>query len=323
MIDALGRKIDYLRISITDRCNMRCRYCMPVEVPEVAHAEVLRYEEFLQICQAAKALGINRFKVTGGEPLVRKGAVDFLAALKTQPGTRCVTLTTNGFFLEEALPGLKAAGVDGINVSLDSLVPDQFTRLTGVRGCERVVAAVKATLAAGFPTKINTVLLAQNQDQILPLAQLAEQMPLDVRFIELMPIGYGKDYRGLTEQEVFSLIKIRYPDLEPSYGKRGNGPAVYFKSRNLQGRIGFIAANTHKFCHKCNRMRLTSTGFLKPCLCYDLGVDLRSILRSGGTDLQLRLQEAIKKAVDLKPKGHCFEDKVQITETRSMNQIGG
>lgn len=323
MIDALGRNIDYLRISITDRCNMRCRYCMPVAVPELDHGDVLRYEEFLQVCQAAKVLGIKRFKVTGGEPLVRKGAVEFMARLKEQPGTECVTLTTNGFFLKEALPELRAAGIDGINVSLDSLVPEQFASLTGVNGCQQVVAAVKASLDAGFPTKINAVLLTWNQDQILPLVKLAEQMPLDVRFIELMPIGYGKAYQGLTEHEVFSLVKKQYPDLERSYEKRGNGPAVYFKSRSLQGRIGFIAANTHKFCHKCNRMRLTSTGFLKPCLCYDLGVNLRSILRSGSADLQTKLQEAIKEAIELKPKGHCFEDKVQITETRAMNQIGG
>ena len=323
MFDSLGRNIDYLRLSLTDRCNMRCKYCMPCDVPEVGHTDVLRYEEFLQVCQAALAIGINRFKVTGGEPLVRKGVLNFLAALKALPGVCCTTITTNGYLLSKALPRLQAIGIDGINISLDAIEPKLFKNLTGIDGCQQVLSAIEASVASGIRTKVNTVLLAQNESQILPLASLAENLPVDVRFIELMPIGYGKNFSGPTEREVFNLLCAKYNDLEPSYEKRGNGPAVYYKSRYLCGRIGFIGANSHKFCSRCNRLRLTSTGLLKPCLCYEQSVDLRSVLRSGKPHLAVLLQEALKQGIALKPAEHCFDSVTSITEEKNMNQIGG
>ncbi len=335
MFDTLGRNIDYLRISITDRCNLRCTYCMPDAIQALSHAEVLRYEELLQICRAAAASGIKYFKVTGGEPLVRKGAANFLAALKKTPGVEAVTLTTNGCLLAEELPALKAMGLDGINISLDTLDTEQYRAITGFANCAKVVAAIKASVGTGIPTKVNVVLLKENRGQILPLAALAETLPIAVRFIELMPLGYGTNYSGPGEKEVFALLQSKYADLIPDRAKRGNGPAVYYKSTVLKGTIGFISANTHRFCAECNRMRLTSTGFLKPCLCYSLGVDLRAIVREEATEqnqmqqpkraqhIDKALQAAFKQAADIKPEGHCFARKEAITEHKSMNQIGG
>lgn len=322
MIDARGRTIDYLRISITDRCNMRCGYCMPERLPDISHEEILRYEEILRICRCAVQTGIHCFKITGGEPLVRKGAVDFMGSLKKMPGVRRVTVTTNGFFLKEALPKLIRAGIDGINISLDSLDRAQFQALTGVDGRDRIMTALQAAVSTGIPTKINAVLLQETKHQIVPLSRLAQDMSVDVRFIELMPIGCGKTKKGLQEEEALSFLLSVYPDLRISGERRGKGPAVYYKSKFLRGRIGCIAANTHKFCSTCNRMRLTSTGFLKPCLCYDEGMDLKAILRSGGHEAE-RLIRAFRLAAERKPAGHCFDERDKITEWKTMNQIGG
>lgn len=325
MKDKWGRTIDYLRLSLTDRCNLRCRYCMPEALASVGHEAVLRYEEMQLICRAALALGINRFKITGGEPLVRKGAVPFMQALKAMEGVRSVTLTTNGLLLSDALPDLVRMGIDGINISLDSLDAVQYAELTGGGQLSVVLAALEAAAASGVNVKVNAVLLAETKDQILPLAALARKFPVDVRFIELMPIGYGTTLKGLTEEEALIILRRSYPDLAATDERRGNGPASYYRSQFLQGRIGFIAANTHGFCSSCNRLRLTSTGFLKPCLCYDDGVDLRAIVRSGkGADeIDQNLQRVIAGAIYEKPAKHCFAEQNRISEHKTMNQIGG
>ena len=325
MKDKWGRTIDYLRLSLTDRCNLRCRYCMPEALASVGHDAVLRYEEMLLICRAALALGIDRFKITGGEPLVRKGAVAFMKVLKEMDGVRSVTLTTNGLLLSEALPDLVRMGIDGINISLDSLDERQYASLTGGGELSVVRQALEQAAAQCVNVKVNAVWLAETRDQILPLAELARTYPVDVRFIELMPIGFGTTLAGLSEAETLSLLVRAYPDLAATGERRGNGPASYYQSRYLQGRIGFIAANTHAFCASCNRLRLTSTGFLKPCLCYDDGVDLRPLVRSGqGEDAICQaLQHAIAQAVHEKPAKHCFGEQDHISEHKTMNQIGG
>ena len=325
MKDKWGRTIDYLRLSLTDRCNLRCRYCMPEAVASVGHEAVLRYEEMLQICRAALALGIDCFKITGGEPLVRKGAADFMRALKAMDGVHSVTLTTNGLLLPEVLPDLVHMGIDGINISLDSLDASQYAALTGGGDVSVVLQALKEAAVQGVNVKVNAVLLAETQAQILPLAALAGSLPVDVRFIELMPIGYGTTLKGLAEADALAVLRRAYPDLTAAGERRGNGPASYYRSRSLKGCIGFIAANTHAFCVSCNRLRLTSTGFLKPCLCYDDGVDLRAIVRSGKSmdtiyqDLQCVMAEAIYE----KPAKHCFAEQNHISEHKTMNQIGG
>lgn len=324
MIDHLGRTIDYLRISLTDRCNFRCTYCMPDDVPDIGHDAVLRYEEILQICRSAVAVGIRKFKITGGEPLVRLGAVDFMAALQAMPGVEAVTITTNGFALAGVLPRLVNIGVDGINISLDTVRRDQFRQITGVDGLATVLHAIEAAAASPIHTKINAVLLEETKDDIIPLAKIAARLPVDVRFIEVMPIGLGTAAKGRTEDEVLALLRQYWPDLLQTDEVRGNGPAVYYRSNALLGRIGFIAATTHRFCDTCNRMRLTSTGFLKPCLCYDLGVDLRQILRHVPSARQdAALQQAFLQGAKEKPAQHCFDEQQEITEQHTMNCIGG
>ena len=189
MKDHFGRNINYLRLSITDRCNLRCKYCMPHGVEFTPHEQILTYEEFLRVARAAVHLGIPRFKITGGEPLVRKGVTDFIAALKRLPGVEEVTLTTNGVRLAELVPALKAAGVDGVNISLDAADPETFQAITGFDQLGNVLAGLDASLAAGLHTKINFVLLAGCEGRVLPVAKLAQSRPVDVRFIEVMPIG--------------------------------------------------------------------------------------------------------------------------------------
>ena len=323
MLDQYGRKIDYLRISVTDRCNLRCRYCMPEPMAAVRHEDILRYEEILRICRAAAELGITKFKVTGGEPLVRAGCTEFIAALKKQPGTEQVTLTTNGMLLEKNLDALAAAGLDGVNISLDTLDNARFRSITGYTGdgADTLLRVLKECCANGLHTKINAVLLEETEADAPALAAIAETLPADVRFIELMPIGFGTAMKRVSPEDILIALKERWLDLAPTDEKRGNGPAHYYKSAALLGRIGFIDAVSHKFCAECNRVRLTSTGQLKPCLCYADSADLRALIRGGCTDDELK--EALRAAVYAKPRAHCFGTDAAVTEKHMMSQIGG
>ena len=239
MKDHFGRNINYLRLSITDRCNLRCKYCMPHGVEFTPHEQILTYEEFLRVARAAVHLGIPRFKITGGEPLVRKGVTDFIAALKRLPGVEEVTLTTNGVRLAELVPALKAAGVDGVNISLDAADPETFQAITGFDQLGNVLAGLDASLAAGLHTKINFVLLAGCEGRVLPVAKLAQSRPVDVRFIEVMPIGAGAESRGLAPAEARKLLLAQWPDLHPVDEHRGNGPAHYDASARLLGPVSY------------------------------------------------------------------------------------
>lgn len=314
-----------MRISVTDRCNLRCRYCMPEPIDALGHGEILRYEEILRICRAASELGIRKFKVTGGEPLVRADCVSFIAALKRQSGTEQVTLTTNGLLLGKNLDALAAAGLDGINISLDSLNAERYTRISGhPEGAEllkRIMQTVEDACAMGLRTKLNAVLLEETEEDAPEFAAIAEALPVDVRFIELMPIGFGTAMRRVSPDDILSALRKRWPDLAPTDERRGNGPAHYYKSDLLLGRIGFIDAVSHKFCADCNRVRLTSTGQLKPCLCYSDSADLRTLIRGGCTDDELR--EALKISIYNKPRAHCFDTGAAVTERHAMSQIGG
>ena len=323
MLDQYGRSIDYLRISVTDRCNLRCRYCMPEPVDAVHHDDILRYEEILRICRAAIELGITKFKVTGGEPLVRGGCTEFIAELKKQPGTEQVTLTTNGLLLEKNLDALAAAGLDGVNISLDTTDNARFQRITGYTGdgADTLLRVLKECCAKGLKTKINAVLLEETEADAPALAAIAETLPVDVRFIELMPIGFGTSMKRVSPEDILAALRERWPDLSQTDERRGNGPAHYYKSTALLGRIGFIDAVSHKFCAECNRVRLTSTGQLKPCLCYADSADLRALIRGGCTDDELK--DALKLAVYNKPRAHCFDTNAVITEKHAMSQIGG
>ena len=324
MIDSHGRQIDYIRISITDRCNLRCRYCMPEELPSISHTEILRFEEILEICRHAVTLGITKFKVTGGEPLVRKGCISFLRSLKELPGVEQVTLTTNGLTLKEHLPELEKIGIDGINISLDTLNPSTYENITRRNDFSRVWEAILAAQASKIRTKINCVLLkGVNDHEFFDLVELAKDYALDVRFIEIMPIGYGKGFEGFDKAELLSKLSEKYPDYEIVKESRGNGPASYVSIPGFRGCVGFIDAIHGKFCDQCNRIRLTSDGILKLCLYYENGIDLKKLLRSEASSAELL--EAMRKTIYKKPSEHQFHltAKEGSEELKKMSQIGG
>lgn len=321
MRDLQGRVVDYMRISITDRCNLRCRYCMPEGIRLIPMEELLTFEEILEVCCQAVVLGIRKFKITGGEPLVRKGCAKLISDMKKLPGVEQVTMTTNGILLKDYLEELTAGGLDGVNISLDTLNRERFREITGFDRLEAVLASVKAAVDAGVQVKVNTVLQAGiNDGEWKNLAELSRNRKLDVRFIEMMPIGQGRHCRMVPNQEVFSRIQKEYPEVCKDERIHGNGPAVYCKIPGFCGSIGFISAVHGRFCSQCNRIRMTAVGGLKPCLCYEEGISVRSAVRKGSSD---EIRDILKRAILMKPAEHCFERKQEITEYRKMVQIGG
>ncbi len=342
MKDVFGRTIDYLRISITDRCNLRCRYCMPENLSLVSMREILTYEEIEQICRAAAELGIQKIKITGGEPLVRRDCPQLIGKLKRIPGITQVTLTTNGILLEKALPELIAQGLDAVNISLDTLDSNQYEKMTGKRELQTVWKSLRRAADSSLRVKINVVLQkGWNEKEWLQLAEISRRYPVDVRFIELMPIGAGKEAEGISQEELLQNLHAQFPQIRKDTRIHGNGPAVYYRIPGFQGSIGLISAIHGKFCQSCNRLRLTSQGKLKPCLCFAESVDLRKILRGeeesraagmkpreeietdGQKEIRENLRQAILIAVRQKPPGHEFGIREQVTERLPMVQIGG
>ena len=322
MFDAYGRNIHYLRLSVTDLCNLRCRYCMPDGVEKLEREAVLTYEEFLRLAALFAQCGIDTVRVTGGEPLVRKNVAQLVAGLKAIPGIRKVTMTTNGILLAQQLPALLAAGLDSVNISLDTLRPEVFRQITARDEFAAVQAGLQAALESGIPVKLNCVPQAGvNEGELEDLAALAENRPLQVRFIEMMPIGYGAAMPCISGPELRQRFARRWPELQPlTEAAFGDGPAVYYTVPGWQGSMGFIAAVHGKFCASCNRVRLTSQGFLRPCLASEAGCDLRALLRSGADDTQLLA--AIRETIWAKPREHHFEDS-SMPATRGMYRIGG
>ena len=322
MFDSAQRNIHYLRLSVTDLCNLRCRYCMPDGVEKLEREAVLTYEEFLRLAALFARCGVDTVRVTGGEPLVRKGVDQLVAGLKSIPGIRKVTMTTNGILLAQQLPALLAAGLDSVNISLDTLRPEVFQSITARDEFEHVMEGIRAALDSGIPVKLNCVpQVGVNEGELEDLAALAESRPLQVRFIEMMPIGCGAALPCLSCPELLARLARRWPQLRPVSGAAfGDGPAVYYSAPGWQGSVGFIAAVHGKFCGSCNRVRLTSQGFLRPCLASETGTDLRALLRGGASDEQLL--QAIREVVFEKPREHHFEDR-SMPATRGMYQIGG
>ena len=323
MKDGHGREINYIRISLTDRCNLRCIYCMPDGVQLVPREEVLRESEILYIARAAASLGISHVKVTGGEPLVRRCCDSLVRELKQIPGIRTVTLTTNGILLNEHLPQLKESGIDGINISLDTTDPEKYRRITGGGDVSIVIGAIRSCVNAGIRTKINAVSMSEENESLLAFAK---DDPVDVRFIEMMPIGFGKQFAPVDNRKVLDAIRKRYPQIAPDSEKHGNGPAVYYRIPGFKGSVGFISAIHGQFCAGCNRLRLTSMGYLKTCLCYEDGTDLRKIIRDPDLTEDAKeeaLKQAIREAVLRKPEAHCFDEPAEITENHLMASIGG
>ena len=325
MFDRYQREIHYLRLSVTDLCNLRCRYCMPDGVEKLEREAVLTYEEFLRLAALFARCGIDTVRVTGGEPLVRKNVAQLVAGLKATPGIRRVTLTTNAVLLAEQLPALLDAGLDSVNISLDTLRPEVFRQITARDDFAAVQAGLQAALESGLPVKLNCVPQAGvNEGELETLAALAKDNAVQVRFIEMMPIGYGAAMPCISGPELRARFARRWPELAPLSAAQehalGDGPAVYYTVPGWQGSIGFIAAVHGKFCASCNRVRLTSQGFLRPCLASETGCDLRALLRSGADDAQLLA--AIRETIWAKPREHHFNDS-SMPATRGMYRIGG
>ena len=325
MFDRYQREIHYLRLSVTDLCNLRCRYCMPDGVEKLEREAVLTYEEFLRLAALFARCGIDTVRVTGGEPLVRKNVAQLVAGLKATPGIRRVTLTTNAVLLAEQLPALLDAGLDSVNISLDTLRPEVFRQITARDDFAAVQAGLQAALQSGLPVKLNCVPQAGiNEGELEALAALAKDNAMQVRFIEMMPIGYGAAMPCISGPELRARFAQRWPELAPLSAAQehalGDGPAVYYTVPGWQGSIGFIAAVHGKFCASCNRVRLTSQGFLRPCLASETGCDLRDLLRSGADDAQLLA--AIRETIWAKPREHHFNDS-SMPATRGMYRIGG
>lgn len=324
MLDQYGRIIDYMRISLTDRCNLRCIYCMPEEgICQIPREELLGQDEIIKICRFAGELGISRIKLTGGEPLVRRICVPLVKELKALPGIQQVTLTTNGILLKEQLPGLMEAGLDALNISLDTLEAENFRRITRRNELDRTLEGLEVALSyPSLKVKINCVPTFQTDQELLQVAALARENPLHVRFIEMMPIGLGKDFTARDENSVKEILEKKYGILTPVSEILGNGPCHYYTLGGFKGKIGFISALSHKFCNQCNRVRLTSTGYLKGCLQFENGVDLKALLRNGASDEILK--NALQKAIFEKPAGHNFQEKKNgREESHIMSQIGG
>ena len=319
MKDQYNRQINYLRISVTDRCNLRCNYCMPQEgIKLVPMDEILTYEEINVICEIAAKNGITDIRITGGEPLVRNQLYKLIGMIKEIPGIKNIGITTNGVLLAEHIDELVQNGLTRVNISLDTLDPQKYIQITRRDYFSQVMYGIKAAINSGIKVKINSVLT--DLSEVDKLISLAKEDEIDIRFIELMPIGMGKSLTGVSNESILNFLQSKYSELAVDSMRHGSGPAIYYKIAGFKGSIGLISPIHSKFCDSCNRVRLSATGKIKSCLCYANDYDLRPPLREG--KLQL-VEDIFKEAVYNKPKSHCFEDEMSITESANMVSIGG
>ena len=325
MLDGYHRNINYLRISVTDRCNFRCVYCMPPQGKVwLKHADILTYEELLRLITVFNREGINRIRLTGGEPLMRKGLVNFIAAIRNLGFIEDLSMTTNASLLPPVAGALKAAGLDRINISLDTINPTNFARITTCGRLEDTLAGIESALEAGLtPVKLNVVLTdALSEKDLAYFTELVYNRPISVRFIEYMPIG-GREGGGPDVTTVRKLLsQAARASLDPEEHVRGNGPAKYYRFPKAQGSFGFITPISDHFCNACNRLRLTADGKLRPCLLSDKEIDIKTPLRSGASDEELA--ELFHAAIREKPQEHtlCRTSGYPAFE-RTMSQIGG
>ncbi len=333
MEDRFGHRISYLRVSVTDRCNERCAYCMPQELQEwLPRTEILSYEETLRLIRIAASLGVTKIRITGGEPLTRRGIIEFIQQIPEIPGIKDVGVSTNGTLLaREISPGVttasavRAASVRSLNISLDTLDRGTYARITGRDFLPQVLEGIEAARAAGFEQiKLNTVLMRdRNEDQLLPLIDFAASQNLILRFIELMPVSTTEvlsDRNFLPVAEAKRAIEARYGNLIPEPTFHTNGPASYYQIPGREQRVGFIGAMTNlHFCESCNKLRLTCDGKLRPCLGSYLEFDIMKPLRLGASDDELR--QFFLDVVDRKPQQHDFRENYQ--PNRKMIAIGG
>ena len=325
LLDRFNRRINYLRISLTDRCNLRCIYCMPPEGErKLRHKDILRYEELLRIARIAIKLGINKIRLTGGEPLFRKGIQEFIPMLTSLNGLDDVSLTTNGVYLKENLETLKAAGIKRINVSLDSLKSLNFKLITRFDYFNEVWEGIEKARDMGFyPIKINIVVMKGiNDNEVLDFARLAIEQPYHIRFIECMPIGLQTNSSAfVSNSQIEKSIIDRFGPLIPISHEKNGGPATRFRFDGGKGEIGFINAISDPFCKDCNRLRLTANGAILPCLLSNTAVDIKDPLRRGCLDEEI--MKVFLKAVDLKPQCHPLNCEHDQRVYRKMCSIGG
>jgi cyclic pyranopterin phosphate synthase len=324
--DGFRRAITYLRVSVTDKCNLRCTYCMPEGgLPWLQHADILSYEEIVRVVAAAASAGVRAIRLTGGEPLVRRALDRLVAGIRAVEGIEDIALSTNGLLLRQQLPALQRAGLTRVNVSLDTLRPQRFETIARRPGLERVLEGIDAAIEAGLhPVKLNCVVMrGVNDDEIADFAALTRERPIFVRFIELMPVRENADLQRdayVSSDEVLAAI-ARAGDISPVQGPGGNGPARYFAYADAKGAFGTISPLAHDYCERCNRVRLSADGKLRLCLFGDYAVDLRAPLRAGATTADLG--ERLRAAMLIKPERHHLQLGQPQSRMRAFSEIGG
>lgn len=323
MKDKFNREIDYLRISVTDNCNLRCIYCMEENHKEfLKDNEKLSCDEIYKIVDQCAKFGIKKIRLTGGEPLVRPDIVKLIGKINEIKGIEEIYLTTNGIFLLYKIEELVKNGLKGVNISLDSLQEEGFEKITRVGLLSKVLDGIDKCINLGVKVKLNTVLVDDiNREEIMDFVNLTFNAPIDVRFIELMPIGIGSEHKGVPNEEVMKVIKLNYKEVEEVMKNKSGGPATYIKVNGAIGKVGFISPLSNCFCNECNRIRITADGFLKKCLHFDYGVDLREVLRKGISNEEFGA--VIYNNIFNKPEKHLFMEKSEHKEIRYMNEIGG
>jgi cyclic pyranopterin phosphate synthase len=323
LMDKFNRIINYIRISVTDRCNLRCKYCVNEDFPFLPHAEILRYEEIIRFVRICAELGVSKVRLTGGEPLIKQGIDFLLKEINMIQGIHDISLTTNGVYLGEKVQELKEAGLKRVNISLDTLKPQRFTFITGVDAFDRVLNGIERSKDMGLnPVKINTVMIKGfNDDEILDFAKFAKVWDVDVRFIEFMPFGESTlwdNSKIIPSRAIEEMIKGVYK-LEPSFNSH-RGPAKMFKIKGSLGKIGFISPVSSHICEECNRIRLTSNGMIRPCLFSDVEYDVKKLLRGGADDQEIKA--FIGNIVRDKPERKYEIGQVKKCQ-RSLRNIGG
>ena len=323
--DPFHRRIDYLRLSITDRCNLRCTYCMPEDgIPRLSHEDVLNYEEILHLVRVVTRMGISKIRITGGEPLVRKDVLFLCANIAATPGLKSLSLTTNGLLLAQYARSLFVAGIKRVNISLDTLKPEKYAAITRRDAFEQVWAGIRAVQETGFaPIKLNAVVMqGVNDDEIEDLACLTYHYPFEVRFIEFMPFqGEDGDSRLVSADIILERVR-RVAPLLPAVSENSNGPARHYRFPDALGKIGIISPISEHFCHTCNRLRLTADGKLRTCLFSVEEHDLKTPLRQGASDEDLTA--LIRAAINRKPERHELDNRLlRKCISRPMVKIGG
>ncbi|MEW9078404.1 GTP 3',8-cyclase MoaA [Terrisporobacter glycolicus] len=323
MIDKFGREIDYLRISVTENCNLKCIYCIDDNnILNTCNKDILNDDEIIKIVTQCAILGIKKIRITGGEPLVRKNIENLIYRLSNIEGIEEIYITTNGVLLHDKLEILERNGLSGVNISLDSLRKNRFKELTKFDKLSQVLSAIDKALKLGLKVKINTVIVDDiNKDEIIDFINLTKNKNLALRFIELMPIGAAKKHKRTNNKEILNIIKSNFKNVKKENKIERSGPANYIKIEGYKGKVGFISPISSCFCEDCNRIRLTSSGFLKKCLHYNYGVDLKRHLDNKICNEELNA--LIYENIYDKPEKHLFLEICDNKENKYMNQIGG